>query len=141
MVALLGVTGYLNIALNNAAVDAGTKGSTTNYFSEYVQTRAQTRQEEFLYYDAIINSELATAEEKANAQNKKLEIIDRMESELIMENLIRALGFEENIVTFSSTYINVIVKGNLERADVAKIVAVVQEQTGKDIDYIKITPV
>lgn len=140
MVALLGVTGYLNIALNNA-VTTSASGSTSNYFTDYTAKREQTRQEEFLFYDAIISSEASSAEAKTEAQNKKLELIANMQSELVMEGLIKGKGFEDCVVIFSSSLINVIVKGTLERADVALITAIVQEQTGKSIDYIKITPV
>ena len=140
MVALLGVTGYLNIALNNTVATGG-KSTTSNYFLEYTEKREQTRQEEFLFYDAIINSEASSAEAKTDAQNKKLELIANMQSELVMEGLIKGKGFDDCVVIFSSSLINVIVKGTLERADVAQITAIVQEQTGKNIDYIKITPV
>lgn len=140
LVALLGVTGYLNIALNNAVTTSAT-GSQSNYFTEYTEQREQTRQEEFLFYDAIINSEASSAEAKTEAQNKKLELIANMQSELVMEGLIKGKGFEDCVVIFSSSLVNVIVKGTLERADVAQITAIVQEQTGFNIDYIKITPV
>ena len=140
MVALLGVTGYLNIALNNTVATGG-KSTTSNNFLEYTEKREQTRQEEFLFYDAIINSEASSAEAKTDAQNKKLELIANMQSELVMEGLIKGKGFDDCVVIFSSSLINVIVKGTLERADVAQITAIVQEQTGKNIDYIKITPV
>lgn len=141
MVLLLGVTGYLNIALNNAATTAGASGSTSNYFDEYVETRESTRQEEFLYYDAIINSTTSSAEAIADAQAKKLEIVARMESELVMEGIIKGKGFNDCIVTYSSSYINVIVKGELTSENVATILAVVQDQTKLNIDYIKVTPV
>lgn len=141
MVALLGVTGYLNLALNNRVIDASTGGSSTNYFTEYAETRTQTRQQEFLYYDAIINSETSSEAAKLEAQSKKLQIIANMESELVMEGLIKGKGFSDVIVTYSASNVNVIVKAELQRADVAQIVTIVQEQTGKNIDYIKITPV
>ena len=143
MVLLLGVTGYLNIALNNNATTP-TTGTVTqmNYFDTYRQDRQTTRDQELLYYDAIINSEDSTAEAKANAEAMKLEIVDQMESELVMEGLIKAKGFEDAIVTNSANNINVIVKcASLESSQVAQIVSIVQEQTQKSIDNIKIIPV
>ena len=78
----------------------------------------------------------------ANAEAMKLEIVDQMESELVMEGLIKAKGFEDAIVTNSANNINVIVKcASLESSQVAQIVAIVQEQTQKSIDNIKIIPV
>lgn len=143
MVLLLGVTGYLNIALNNNVVDTSTQNITTaNYFSTYRDDRQATRDQELLYYDAIISSESSSQEAIETAQSKKLEIIAQMESELVMEGLIKAKGFEDAIVTTSNTNINVIVKATeLQSSQVAQIVAIVQEQTSKSIDNIKIIPV
>ena len=143
MVLLLGVTGYLNIALNNNIVDTGTQVITQgNYFTTYRDDRQATRDQELLYYDAIISSEASSAEAIQNAQNKKMEIISQMESELIMEGLIKAKGFEDVIVTTSNTNVNVIVKSTeLQSSQVAQIVSIVQEQTSKSIDNIKIIPV
>ena len=143
MVLLLGVTGYLNIALNNNVVDTSTQNITTaNYFSTYRDDRQATRDQELLYYDAIISSESSSQEAIETAQSKKLEIIAQMESELVMEGLIKAKGFEDAIVTTSNTNINVIVKAiELQSSQVAQIVAIVQEQTSKSIDNIKIIPV
>ena len=144
MVLLLGVTGYLNITLNKNAETVQTAASVTtmNYFDTYREDRQSTRNQELLYYDAIINSENSTAEAKANAEAKKLEIVNQMESELVMEGLIKAKGFEDAIVTNSTTNVNVIVKcANLESTQVAQIVAIVKEQTAKSLDNIKIIPV
>ena len=143
MVLLLGVTGYLNIALNNNVVDTGAQTiNTGNYFTTYRDDRQATRDQELLYYDAIISSESSSAEAIQNAQSKKMEIIAQMESELVMEGLIKAKGFEDVIVTTSNTNINVIVKSSeLQSSQVAQIVSVVQEQTSKSIDNIKIIPV
>lgn len=143
MVLLLGVTGYLNIALNNNATTP-TTGQVTqlNYFDTYRQDRQSTRDQELLYYDAIINSESSTDEAKSNAESKKMEIVKQMESELVMEGLIKAKGFQDVIVTNSATNVNVIVKcASLESSQVAQIVSIVKEQTLKSLDNIKIIPV
>lgn len=143
MVLLLGVTGYLNIALNNNVVETNTQTVTQgNYFTTYRDDRQATRDQELLYYDAIISSESSSADAIKNAQDKKMEIISQMESELVMEGLIKAKGFEDVIVTTSNTNINVIVKSTeLQSSQVAQIVSIVQEQTSKSIDNIKIIPV
>ena len=143
MVLLLGVTGYLNIALNNNVVDTGAQNVVSgNYFTTYRDDRQATRDQELLYYDAIISSESSSADAIKNAQSKKMEIIAQMESELVMEGLIKAKGFEDVIVTTSNTNINVIVKSSeLQSSQVAQIVSIVQEQTSKSIDNIKIIPV
>lgn len=143
MVVLLGVTGYLNIALNRNVQQTGGQAITTaNYFTTYREDRQSTRDQELLYYDAIIASETSTADAIAKAESKKQEIIENMDKELIMEGLIKAKGFEDVIVTNSNASINVIVKANeLQANEVAQIVQIVKEQTKKDIDNIKIIPV
>ena len=144
MVLLLGVTGYLNIALNNNVTTQTNANTVTqaNYFDTYRDDRQSTRDQELLYYDAIINSESSSKEAIANAEAKKLEIVETMESELVMEGLIKAKGFEDVIVTNSANNINVIVKcASLESSQVAQIVEIVKQQTSKSIDNIKIIPV
>ncbi len=143
MVLLLGVTGYLNIALNNNVANQ-TSGTVTqmNYFDTYREDRQSTRDQELLYYDAIINSDSSSQESIDAAESKKLEIINAMESELVMEGLIKAKGFEDAIVTNSATNINVIVKcASLESSQVAQIVEIVKQQTSKSLENIKIIPV
>lgn len=143
MVLLLGVTGYINVALNNNATTPTSGAITTaNYFDTYRTDRQSTRDQELLYYDSIISSESSSSEAIANAEAKKLEIVNAMESELVMEGLIKAKGFEDVIVTNSASNVNVIVKGtNLESSQVAQIVEIVKQQTSKSIDNIKIIPV
>lgn len=143
MVALLGVTAYLNIALNNRVVETSNQEyQYAGYFTSYRSDRQTTRDQELLYYDAIISSESSSAEVIANAEAKKMEIISKMESELIMEGMIKSKGFEDAVVAISNNNVNVIIKtAKLESNEVAQIVSIIKEQTGKGIDNIVITPV
>ena len=143
MAVLLGVTGYLNIALNNNVKQTGGQAITTaNYFTTYREDRQSTRDQELLYYDAIISSEASSETAIANAEAKKQEIIETMDKELIMEGLIKAKGFEDVIVTTSNASVNVIIKASeLQSNEGAQIVQIVKDQTKKDIDKIKIIPV
>ena len=146
MVLLLGVTGYLNITLNNQTISTGANVSNTttsyNYFDSYRTDRSATRDQEILYYTAIIEDENSTADAKSAAQDKKLSLIAEMENELALEYLIKGLGFSDAIVTTSSSYINVIVKSSeLTSQEVAKIVSVVTEQTNYALAEIKVIPV
>ncbi|MBE7074437.1 MAG: SpoIIIAH-like family protein [Clostridiales bacterium] len=145
MVLLLGVTGYLNIALNNRVTQTSTSTVTTaNYFSTYREDRQSTRDQELLYYDAIITSESSSDEAVKNAEAKKLAIVAQMETELVIEGLIKAKGFEDCIVTNVDPNVKVVVKcvdATLTSSEVAQIVSIVKEQTAVDIDNIQITPV
>ena len=145
MVALLGVTGYLNIALNNNVTQTSSNAITSaNYFSTYREDRQATRDQELLYYDAIIQNESSTSEAVKNAETKKLAIVAQMETELIMEGLIKAKGFEDCIVTNVQPNVKIVVKctnATLTSSEVAQIVSIVKEQTNTGIDNIQITPV
>ena len=145
MVLLLGITGYLNITLNNQTISTGANQTTTstyNYFDSYRSDRSATRDQEILYYTAIMQDESSSAEDKTKAQEKKLALIDEMENELALEYLIKGLGFSDAIVTTSSSYINVIVKSSeLNSSEVAKIVSVVTENTDFSLSAIKVIPV
>lgn len=144
MVLLLGVTGYLNVMLNNSVSSSGTKNETTTvgYFQTYRSTRESTRDQEMLYYDAIISNETSTDEAVKNAENSKLQLISQMEKELVVEGLIKAKGFEDCVVTISDANVNAVVKADeLSSTEVAQIVAVIQSQLKTGIENIKIIPV
>jgi stage III sporulation protein AH len=142
MVLLLGITGYLNITLNNQVIDTGANVSVYNYFDSYRADRSNIRDQAISYYDAIIASDNYTSETKAVAEAKKIVLISEMDSELSLEYLIKGLGFADVIVTTSTNYINVIVKSEkLTETEVARIVSVVTEQTDYKLANIKIIPV
>lgn len=145
MVLLLGVTGYLNIALNNKVQQTGSNVVTSaNYFVTYREDRQATRDQELLYYDAIISSDSSSEDAKKDAEFKKMAIVEQMESELVIEGLIKSKGFEDCIVTKLNPNVKVVVKcaeATLTSAEVAQIVLVVKEQTNVGIDNIQITPV
>ncbi len=142
---LLAITGVLNIVLNNNIATSATNNeivSAGNFFTTYRTDRTDTRNQEILYLDAIISSSSASAESKTAAEAKKSEMVALMETELVLEGLIKAKGFEDVIVSTSASNINCIVKSaELSEAEVAQIVDVIKGQTDYDIDNIKIFPV
>lgn len=141
MVVLLGVTGYLNIVLNNSAKQTSTTVTTTSYFTSYRNDRSSTRDQEILYYDAIIDSESSTEEAVKSAQNAKLALIDTMEKELAVEGLIKFQGFDDCVISIKDTKVNVVVKSaKLTENEVAQISTIVKEQLGTELKNIVIIP-
>ncbi len=142
---LLVGAGILNLILNNTLLsdtDNTTTVTNANFFSTYRLDRTDTRNQEMLYLDAIIASDSASSEAKATAEQKKQELIATMETELALEGLIKAKGFNDAVVSTSSSAINVIVKSaELTTDEVAQIVDIIQTQTEYSIDNIKIIPV
>lgn len=142
MVLLLGVTGYLNIVLNSATNETEpTVTTTASYFETYRSDRETTRDQELLYYQAIIDSEKGT-EAEATAKAAMEELLIKMETELLVENTIKGYGFSDCIVTSSNENVNVIIEAeSLTSAEVAQIVSVVQDELKANIKNIKIIPV
>ena len=141
MVVLLGVTGYLNIVLNNSVEQTNTNVATTSYFTSYRNDRSSTRDQEILYYDAIIDSDSSTTTAVDAAEQAKLSLIATMEKELAVEGLIKAQGFSDCVIAISDSKVNVVVKGsNLTENEVAQISTIVKEQLGTELKNIVIIP-
>ncbi len=144
MVALLLVTGYLNVALNSTLSSGNsTTTSTTsaNFYTKYRTEREATRTQEIQFYDSIIASTSSSEEAKQEAEENKLALISQMEKELVTEGIIRGKGFTDAIVTMSSSNVNVFVQSaELEKTEVAQITSIVTEQLGVEIDKIIIIP-
>ena len=142
MVALLVVTGYLNIALSaqsNSAVQSTT--TSANFFTSCRADKLSTRNLQIEYLNSIIESSSDQAQiTEANA--KKMAISNRIEYETALEGLIMASGFEDVIVTESDNSLSVMVKSNgLTSDEVAKILAIIVDETKLDATNIKVIPV
>lgn len=144
MVALLLVTGYVNVALNSSLTSSVTTSATAtsaNFYTTYRTEREATRTQEIQFYDSIIASATSSDEAKEEAETNKMNLIAQMEKELVTEGIIRGKGFEDAIVTSSSSNVNVFVKSaELTSTEVAQITTVVTEQLGVEIDRIIIIP-
>ncbi len=141
MIVLLGVTGYLNIVLNNN-VSQTTTTTTTSYFVSYRNDRETTRDQQMLYYDAIIDSETSSQEAKDNAENAKLELIAIMDKELSAENLVKACGFSDCIISITDPNVNVVVESASITDDESIVITnTVSEALGIEPKYIVIIPV
>ena len=146
MVALLLVTGYVNVALNSSlsselSTPTNSTATTANFYTNYRNERETTRTQEIQFYDSIIASATASESAKAEAELNKVALIAQMEKELVTEGIIRGKGFEDAIVTSSSSNVNVFVKSaELTSTEVAQITTVVTEQLGVEIDKIIIIP-
>lgn len=141
MVVLLGVTGYLNIVLNNSVKNTNTNVTTLSYFASYRNDRSSTRDQEILYYDAIIDSTSSTETAVKAAEQAKLDLISTMEKELAVEGLIKAQGFSDCVIAISDTKVNVVVKGaSINENEAAQISTIVKEQLGTELKNIIIIP-
>ena len=145
MVALLLVTGYVNVALNSSlsskVTETNASTTTANFYVTYRNEREATRTQEIQFYDSIIASATSSEEAKDEAEANKIALISQMEKELVTEGIIRGKGFEDAIVTTSSSNVNVFVKSSeLNSVEVAQITSIVTEQLKVEIDKIIIIP-
>ena len=140
MVALLLITGYVNVALNSTiseGMSTTTNTTSESFYVSYRTEREATRTQEIQFYDSIIASTTSSEDAKQEAEANKLALITQMEKELVTEGIIRGKGFEDAIVTSSSPNVNVFIKSaELTQSEVAQITSVVTEQLGVEIDKI-----
>ncbi len=142
MVVLLGVTGYLNIALNSSATQQTSGGVTLDFYTKYRDYREETRSKELLIYESILNNASSTAEQIADAQSKMKAIQATLSLEFALESQIGVYGYDDVVVSCSSDIINVMVKAeSLTQNQVDQIVSILQRETNAVIDNIKIIPV
>ena len=110
LVLLLAVTAVLNFVLANtnvsASTDAGTM-TTANYFTTYRSERTTARSEELIQLDSVIALYEVGDEKYEEATEMKLGIVAAMEKELVLENMIKSLGFSDAVVSVSQDMDNV----------------------------------
>lgn len=145
MVALLLVTGYVNVALNSSltsrVTETNASTTTASFYVTYRNEREATRTQEIQFYDSIIASATSSDSAKEEAEANKLALITQMEKELVTEGIIRGKGFDDAIVTTSSSNVNVFVKSSeLTSVEVAQITSIVTEQLKVEIDRVIIIP-
>lgn len=142
MVALLVVTGGLNLALSKKNDNIPTAGyQSASFLTSYRASKLETRQTMLNYYDSIISS--ATDAEQITETNALIkDLAKRMEKETILEGMIMAAGFEDCVVTNSDDSYSVMVKSTgLNSDDVAKILGILVKETGVKATNVKITSV
>ena len=147
MVVVLVVAAVVNVTLLTKKSDEPTGGDTvqTSFFVSSRLDRQTTRDYEIAELNAILAMEGDEyAEARQNALIRKQQIINAMETELLLETLLKAQGFREVLVTVNSTLdnISVIVDADeLTRADTVRIYNIVATEAAVTPDYVKILPV
>lgn len=146
LVLLLAVTAVFNFVLagNNAQASANGGVTTANYFTTYRNERTASRSEELLQLDSVIALYEAGDERYEEATKMKLEIVAAMEKELVIENMVKSIGFSDAVVTVSSDSNNVNVFINtpeLTYDTALTIYTMLKNETGTTAENIRIVPV
>lgn len=146
MIALLAITAVFNFIMTTAPYENDTTApvSASSYFSQYRTERLNTRNDEILQLDSIIASADEGSVERSEALSMKVELTAMTEKELLLENLIKAYGFEDAVVVIGldSDNVNVITKAEeLTTDDAIMIYTVINEEIGISPDNVKIIPI
>ena len=142
MILLLAVTAAFNFILSKPSGDDTVV--VANYFTQYRTERTSSRNEQMLQLDAIIANAETENEALGDALDMKLKLTSIMEQELLLENLIKANGFEDAVVTIGITSgnINVIVKDdNFDQDDAIIIYTILAEEANATPENVKIIPI
>lgn len=147
MVVLLVATGVLNFVLSEKLGDTSTDVNNNGgdviatFFTAARSDRDSTRESEFLYLDAIMNSDTSSDSAKESASQQKMQIVERMETELALETLIKGKGFEDAIVTIGDNGVSIVVGSQeLTQEQANQILSVVVSETTFKATEVKVIP-
>ena len=125
LVLLLALTAVLNVLLVNRNTEAQADAiSTANYFTSYRSERTEKRSEELLQLDSIIELYDEGSEKYTEAVDLKMKIVGIMENELVIETMIKSLGFSDAVVSIGMDSDNVNVFINTDELDATTALSV-----------------
>ena len=125
LVLLLALTAVLNVLLVNRNTEAQADAiSTANYFTSYRSERTEKRSEELLQLDSIIELYDEGSEKYTEAVDIKMKIVGIMENELVIETMIKSLGFSDAVVSIGMDSDNVNVFINTDELDATTALSV-----------------
>lgn len=109
------------------------------YILDMKMTREKQRNELTQDLNEMINNPSTSEESRKEASSMKLQLVKDQETELKIENLLSAKGFEDALVYISSENVNVVVnEEKLEKSDAAKVFDLVAQQANIKYENIKL---
>jgi hypothetical protein len=128
--------------LGEAKYVDGSGESVDEYFTQSRLTRQQSKDDAIELLKTVVNSDESSAESKEKANNEIVSIANSTEKEGIIENLIKAKGFNDCVVFISSDSVNVVVStSGLTAEQAAQIKEIVVSQTDVSPSGIKIVEI
>ena len=146
LVLLLAATAVFNFIFATASTVSSADGgvTTANYFTTYRAERTTTRNEEIVQLDSVIALYEMGDERYEEATEMKMEIVAAMEKELMLENMVKSLGFSDAVVAVStdSDNVNVFINSAELNYDTAlSIYSMMKNETGIVAGNVIIMPV
>lgn len=125
--------------LGESALVSGESELEEDYFSVAVINRQRVRDEAIDMLREVMDSQETNSAIRENAFNEMTRMAGETNSEINIENLITAKGFEECVAVINGNTANVIVKSqSLTPEQIAQIQEIVYTQSGTAIENIKI---
>ncbi|MDO5009608.1 MAG: SpoIIIAH-like family protein [Intestinibacter bartlettii] len=110
------------------------------YIVDMKMTREKQRNQLTEQLNEIINNPSTADQAKVEASNMKVEIVKNCDTELQIENLLLAKGYDEAIVFIDGEKVNVVVNmEEITQNDATKIFDIVSNQSGISRENIKLT--
>lgn len=145
LVLLLAVTAVFNFVLSGASGTVSTDNlASANYFATYRSERTSSRSEELIQLDSVIALYEPGDDRFEEATQRKIDIVSAMEKELVIENMVKSLGFSDAVISVSATSENVNVFINtpeLNYDSALSIYTMLKNETGTPASNIRIVPV
>lgn len=111
----------------------------TGIFTIYREEREINRSRSIDALKEIVENKNTSEATRDEAQRQIIKLTEITNQEMIIENLIKAKGFQDAVVMIDNGIVNVIVQTDkLSEEEVAQIVEIVSRQTGVSLDNIKI---
>lgn len=115
------------------------KNISKEFFIEYRLERDKNRSQHIALLENIVVNKDTDTETRGEAQNEMISLVKLSEKEMVIENLIRAKGFDDIIVFIHDGYVNAIVDSeDLSAAHAAQIQDIIFKETGISLDKISI---
>lgn len=125
--------------MNESINDVRIENKKNDFFIDYKLERDRLRSQEADYLRELINNPNATQQSKDKAQQELINLSQKVEKEMIVENLIKAKGFEDAVLFLSNDNANIVIKANkLSQKEVAQITDIVTKATGIPINKVTI---
>lgn len=156
LVLLLLVAVYVNVRINKAQDNkapltpssASAKPAANGvadgegYFATFREDRENANDKLLEVLESIINNKDTSADQIAEAQKKKLAMVDQMEQELSIESQLKAKGFADAAADVQKGSVTVVVKTDAELTakQVAQVCDIVTRETGMGAKNIKVMP-
>lgn len=145
LVLLLAVTAVFNFILAGTQTANASGGSVNvNYFTSARAERTTTRSEEFVQLDSVLTAYDKESAEYKEAVAMKQKMVESMEDELVIETMIKSIGFSDAVVTIGkdSGDANVFINSNeLNYDNALKIYTMLKKETGIVSGNVIIMPV